>query len=363
MTHVLVVDDERAIRQALSINLRARDYEVTAVGDGASALAAAASHPPDVVILDLGLPDMDGNDVIEGLRGWSSAPIIVLSARTGQGDKVVSLDGGADDYITKPFGMDELLARLRAALRRSGTDPEAPVVETESFTVDLAAKQASTPAGPVRLTPTEWHLLEVLVRHEGKLVSQRELLQEVWGPQYETETNYLRVYMAQLRRKLEPDPAHPRHLITEPGIGYRFERGPSLVRERRVGPGGQLDELLRRRHLDALGGRLGLEPACVARHPGQVDRDLRRHERLPVLAEAAGADALRGRGGGGARVLDRVAGEEDLHVVTLLGGRARHEQREGAAGRVLGAGRQVDQELRHHSLIPGCTPPRSVCVT
>ena len=227
MTHVLVVDDERAIRQALSINLRARDYEVTAVGDGASALAAAASRPPDVVILDLGLPDMDGNDVIEGLRGWSSAPIIVLSARTGQGDKVVSLDGGADDYITKPFGMDELLARLRAALRRSGTDPEAPVVETESFTVDLAAKQVSTSAGPVRLTPTEWHLLEVLVRHEGKLVSQRELLQEVWGPQYETETNYLRVYVAQLRRKLEADPAHPRHLITEPGLGYRFERGPS----------------------------------------------------------------------------------------------------------------------------------------
>jgi two-component system KDP operon response regulator KdpE len=224
MTHVLVVDDERAIRQALSINLRARDYEVTAVADGAAALAAAASHPPDVVILDLGLPDMDGNDIIEGLRGWSKAPIIVLSARTAQGDKVVALDVGADDYITKPFGMDELLARLRAALRRSGTDPEAPVVETDSFTVDLAAKQVATPAGPVRLTPTEWHLLEVLIRHEGKLVPQRELLQEVWGPAYETETNYLRVYMAQLRRKLEKDPSHPRHLITEPGMGYRFVR-------------------------------------------------------------------------------------------------------------------------------------------
>jgi len=224
MTHVLVVDDERAIRQALSINLRARDYEVTAVGDGAAALAAAASHPPDVVILDLGLPDMDGNDIIEGLRGWSKAPIIVLSARTAQGDKVVALDVGADDYITKPFGMDELLARLRAALRRSGSDPEAPMVETDSFTVDLAAKQAATPAGPVRLTPTEWHLLEVLIRHEGKLVPQRELLQEVWGPAYETETNYLRVYMAQLRRKLERDPSHPRHLITEPGMGYRFVR-------------------------------------------------------------------------------------------------------------------------------------------
>jgi two-component system KDP operon response regulator KdpE len=224
MTHVLVVDDDRALRQALAINLRARDYDVTAVADGAAALAAAASHPPDVVILDLGLPDMEGNDVIEGLRGWSQAPIIVLSARTAQGDKVVALDVGADDYMTKPFGMDELLARLRAALRRSGADPDAPIVETESFTVDLATKQASTQSGPVRLTPTEWHLLEVLIRHEGKLVSRRDLLQEVWGPAYETETNYLRVYMAQLRRKLEVDPSHPRHLITEPGMGYRFAR-------------------------------------------------------------------------------------------------------------------------------------------
>jgi two-component system, OmpR family, KDP operon response regulator KdpE len=224
MTHVLVVDDERALRQALAINLRARNYDVTAVGDGAAALAAAASHPPDVVILDLGLPDMDGNDVIEGLRGWTQAPIIVLSARTTQGDKVVALDVGADDYMTKPFGMDELLARLRAALRRAGSDPDAPVVETDSFTIDLATKQASTPAGPVHLTPTEWHLLEVLIRHEGKLVSRRDLLQEVWGPAYETETNYLRVYMAQLRRKLEADPSHPRHLMTEPGMGYRFAR-------------------------------------------------------------------------------------------------------------------------------------------
>ena len=225
MTHVLVIDDERAIRQALAINLRARNYEVTAVGDGAAALAAAASHPPDLVILDLGLPDMDGNDVIEGLRGWSQAPIIVLSARTAQGDKVVALDVGADDYITKPFGMDELLARLRAALRRSGSDPDAPVVETASFTVDLAAKQASTPAGPVRLTPTEWHLLEVLVRNAGKLVGHRQLLQEVWGPQYGVETNYLRVHIANLRRKLEPDPGRPRYLLTEAGMGHRFVVG------------------------------------------------------------------------------------------------------------------------------------------
>jgi two-component system, OmpR family, KDP operon response regulator KdpE len=224
MTHVLVVEDDRALRQALAINLRAREYDVTAGEDGAAALAAAASNPPDVVILDLGLPDMDGTEVIEGLRGWSQTPIIVLSARTTQGDKVVALDVGADDYMTKPFGMDELLARLRAALRRAGSDPDAPVVETDSFTIDLATKQASTPAEPVHLTPTEWHLLEVLIRHEGKLVSRRDLLQEVWGPAYETETNYLRVYMAQLRRKLEADPSHPRHLMTEPGMGYRFAR-------------------------------------------------------------------------------------------------------------------------------------------
>jgi two-component system KDP operon response regulator KdpE len=226
VTRVLIVDDERALLQALAINLRARKYEVTAVSDGTAALAAAASNPPDVVVLDLGLPDMDGKTVIEGLRGWSAAPIIVLSARTGQDDKVVALDAGADDYMTKPFGMDELLARLRAALRRSGADPDAPVVETSSFSIDLAAKRASLSDGtPVRLTPTEWHLLEVLMRHEGKLVPHRDLLQEVWGPAYETESNYLRVYVAQLRRKLERDPAHPRHLITEPGMGYRFERG------------------------------------------------------------------------------------------------------------------------------------------
>ena len=224
MTRVLIVDDEPGLRQALAINLRARKYEVTAVGDGGAALAAAASQPPDVVVLDLGLPDMDGTEVIAGLRGWSQAPIIVLSAREGQDDKVVALDAGADDYITQPFGMDELLARLRAALRRSGTDPDAPVVETSSFTIDLAARQARAGGELVRLTPTEWHLLEMLIRHEGKLVSQRQLLQEIWGPTYATETNYLRVYMAQLRRKLEPDPAHPRHLITEPGMGYRFIR-------------------------------------------------------------------------------------------------------------------------------------------
>ena len=223
MTRVLIVDDEPGLRRALAINLRARGYTIDLAADATTALALAARHPPDAVVLDLGLPDMDGSAVIAGLRGWTRAPILVLSARTTQSDKVGALDAGADDYVTKPFGMDELLARLRAALRRSADGEEAPVVETVHFSVDLAARQVRAPDGePIRLTPTEWHLLEVLVRHEGKLVDRRSLLQEVWGPAYETETNYLRVYMAQLRRKLEPDPAHPRHLITEPGMGYRF---------------------------------------------------------------------------------------------------------------------------------------------
>jgi two-component system, OmpR family, KDP operon response regulator KdpE len=223
VTRVLVVEDEPGLRRALAINLRARQYEVAVAADGASALAAASRQPPDVVVLDLGLPDMDGTEVIAGLRGWSRAPIIVLSARAGEPDKVVALDAGADDYVTKPFGMDELLARLRAALRRSATAQDAPVVATEAFTVDLAAKTVKDRSGePVRLTPTEWHLLEVLVRNQGKLVAHRQLLNEVWGPRYETENHYLRVYVAQLRRKLEADPSRPRHLITEPGIGYRF---------------------------------------------------------------------------------------------------------------------------------------------
>ncbi|NUT51269.1 MAG: response regulator, partial [Saccharothrix sp.] len=174
-------------------------------------------------LLDLGLPDLDGVDVIRGLRGWTKIPIIVLSARQASNEKVAALDAGADDYVTKPFGMDELLARLRAAVRRAAPEDEAPVVVTEAFTVDLAAKKAHRDGADVRLTPTEWHLLEVLVRHAGRLVSQKALLQEVWGPQYGTETNYLRVYMAQLRRKLEADPSHPKHLLTEPGMGYRFE--------------------------------------------------------------------------------------------------------------------------------------------
>ncbi|MEV3991380.1 response regulator [Streptomyces sp. NPDC049837] len=227
MTRVLVVDDEPQIVRALVINLKARKYEVDAAADGATALELAAGRHPDVVILDLGLPDMDGVEVIKGLRGWTRVPILVLSARQTSDEKVEALDAGADDYVTKPFGMDELLARLRAAVRRAepvGGDDGTIVVETRGFTVDLAAKKVQRDGRDVRLTPTEWHLLEVLVRNGGRLVSQKQLLQEVWGPSYGTETNYLRVYMAQLRRKLEADPSHPQHFITEPGMGYRFER-------------------------------------------------------------------------------------------------------------------------------------------
>ncbi len=220
---VLIVDDDDTLRRALGINLKARGYEVLEAADGASALAVAARRPPDVVILDLGLPDLDGVEVILGLRAWSRAPIVVLSAREDQPQKVAALDAGADDYVTKPFGMDEFLARVRAALRRAAPVAEpGAVITTPDFTVDLPARRVVTPAGEVRLTPTEWALLEVLVRSAGRHVPSKTLLQEVWGPTYGTETNYLRVYMAQLRRKLEPDPARPRYLITDPGMGYHF---------------------------------------------------------------------------------------------------------------------------------------------
>ncbi|HEY2577908.1 MAG TPA: response regulator [Streptosporangiaceae bacterium] len=223
MTRVLVVDDEPSIVRALRINLTARNYEVSVAIDGASGLAAAARDRPDVMILDLGLPDMDGTEVIRGVRGWSSTPIIVLSVWGQESQKVAALDAGADDYVTKPFGMDELLARLRAAVRRASPAPDEPVVKTGHFTVDLAAKRVIRDGGgDISLTPTEWQLLEVLVRNRGRLVTQRQLLQEVWGPAYETESNYLRVYVAQLRRKLEPEPSKPRYLRTEPGMGYRF---------------------------------------------------------------------------------------------------------------------------------------------
>jgi two-component system KDP operon response regulator KdpE len=260
MARVLVVDDEPQILRALRINLRARHYDVSVAATAAEALDAAATHPPDLVILDLGLPDMDGVDVIGGLRGWSAMPIIVLSGRADSTDKVEALDAGADDYVTKPFGMSELLARMRAALRRTSAAEATPRVQLGDVTVDFAAKRVTRRAHPadgaaqggqasegdgetrtrsgeeaalegadarldgdVRLTPTEWHLLEVLLRNPGKLLSHRQLLHDVWGPGYDNAGGNLRLYMAQLRRKLEPDPARPRWLITEPGMGYRYQ--------------------------------------------------------------------------------------------------------------------------------------------
>jgi two-component system KDP operon response regulator KdpE len=226
MTRVLVVEDDPQLVRALVINMQARRYGVDAAPDGATALRLAAARQPDVVMLDLGLPDMDGVDVIKALRGWSRMPIVVLSARQASDEKVAALDAGADDYVTKPFSMDELMARLRAAVRR--TEESLPAsgttqVETTEFTIDLLAKKVVRGGRDVRLTPTEWHLLEILVTNPGRLVTQQHLLQEVWGMSRSGNTNYLRVYMAQLRRKLEADPAHPRYLITEPGMGYRFE--------------------------------------------------------------------------------------------------------------------------------------------
>ena len=222
MSRVLVVDDDAQLLRALRITLRAAQYDVVTAVDGRAALHEAASSHPDVVLLDLGLPDLDGTEVLAGLRPWFTGPVLVLSARADSSDTVGALDAGADDYVTKPFDMGELLARLRAVLRRGGSGPEEPVVRTEHFTVDLAARQVTVGGQVVRLTPTEWGLLSELVRSPGRLIGQRQLLQSVWGPAYERETNYLRVYLAQLRRKLEPDPAHPRYLHTEPGMGYRF---------------------------------------------------------------------------------------------------------------------------------------------
>lgn len=225
MTRVLIVDDEPQILRALRINLSVRGYEITTASTGAAALRAAAEVRPDVIVLDLGLPDIDGLEVLAGLRGWNETPVIVLSARSDSAEKVAALDAGADDYVTKPFGMDEFLARLRAAVRRGvvSADPGEPIVETGSFAVDLAAKKVLKHGTEVHLTPTEWGILEFLVRNRGKLISREELLREVWGPSYAKETHYLRVYLAQLRRKVEDDPSHPRHLLTEAGMGYRFE--------------------------------------------------------------------------------------------------------------------------------------------
>ncbi|AUI51809.1 response regulator [Arthrobacter crystallopoietes] len=225
MTNVLIVDDEPQILRALQINLNARGYQTLPAADGASALDQAAKHAVDVVILDLGLPDMDGIDVIRGLRGWTDVPIIILSARHASDEKVDALDAGADDYVTKPFDLNELLARVRAATRRVGGAPESPTVETADFEISLIDKRVTRNGEAVRLTPIEWNILELLARNPGKLISQQQVLTHVWGPAYTKETQYLRVYIAQLRRKLEPDPAKPRYLLTEAGMGYRFEPG------------------------------------------------------------------------------------------------------------------------------------------
>ena len=223
MTRLLLIDDEERFAHALGLSLRARDFDVTTAADGTTGLRAAADVHPDIIVLDLGLPDMDGLDVLRALRVWTTVPVIVLSARHTDATKVAALDAGADDYVTKPFSINEFLARVRAALRRGTTGESQPVIETPDFTIDLVAKLVTSPEGDViRLTPTEWGVVEVLVRNRGKLVSQKQLLQEVWGPAYERETNYLRVYLAAVRRKLEPVPSTPKYFLTEPGMGYRF---------------------------------------------------------------------------------------------------------------------------------------------
>lgn len=235
MKRVLVVEDDPRLRQPLTLTLKAHGYDALAVATGGAALESVTAHPPDVIILDLGLPDLDGACVIERIRELLFAmPVLVLSARVSHDEKVRLLDAGANDYITKPFSMEELLARVRVALRQAAPAAGSPMVATDAFTVDLDAKQVrSTDGEVIRLTPTEWGLLELLARRAGRLVTQRELLQQLWGPGYEKETHYLRVYMGQLRRKLEPDSANPRHLLTEPGRGYRLETsGCAVPRER-----------------------------------------------------------------------------------------------------------------------------------
>ena len=226
MSVVLVVDDEPLLVRTLAINLRARDYEVETAQDGRSALQAFHEREPDLIVLDLGLPDLDGVEVLRRVREVSEVPVIVLSARSESVDKVEALDVGADDYVTKPFGMEELLARVRVALRRNREldSPQQPPFETDRFRLDFAERRAVIDGAETRLTPTEWRLLSVLARRPGHLVSQRDLLREVWGPGYGRESNYLRVYANQLRRKLEPDPTRPRYLLTDPGQGYRLVR-------------------------------------------------------------------------------------------------------------------------------------------
>jgi len=226
MTFVLVVDDDPAMRRTLAINLRARDYEVETAGDGRSALQVVDERMPDVVLLDLGLPDLDGVAVLRQLRSFTQVPVIVVSARAESDDKVEALDLGADDFVTKPFGIEELLARVRVASRRSGREEPDLVVEVDGLRLDLTDSRATREGAEIHLTPTEWRIVDVLARRRGRLVRQAELLTAVWGPAYDTQTNYLRVHLASIRKKLEADPAHPVLFVTEPGIGYRFAAGP-----------------------------------------------------------------------------------------------------------------------------------------
>jgi two-component system KDP operon response regulator KdpE len=226
MTSVLIIDDEAPLRRTLGITLKARKYEVLAAASGSEGLTTAAATKPDLVILDLGLPDMDGTTVVRRLRAWTDVPILVLSGRSDSSDKVEALDAGADDYVTKPFETDELLARLRAVSRRSATEDEEPTVELGDVIVDLAGHRISRGSEDIHLTPTEWHLLEVLIRNPGRLLRRRWLLAEVWGPGYESAHGNLRLYMAQLRQKIEAEPSSPQYLLTEPGMGYRYDPRP-----------------------------------------------------------------------------------------------------------------------------------------
>lgn len=224
---ILIADDDPQLVRALRITLGAKGYEVVTASDGAAAISAAIDVHPDVYLLDLGMPQLDGIQVIQAVRGWSKAPILVVSGRAGAADKVEALDAGADDYVTKPFSVEELLARIRAVTRRIGADESVPTVRLGDVTIDLAARSvtADSPAGrrQVRLTPTEWQVLEILIRNPGRLVTRQDLLTSIWGTEHAEDSGYLRLYVSQLRRKLEKDPANPVHLITEAGMGYRLE--------------------------------------------------------------------------------------------------------------------------------------------
>lgn len=225
MTFVLVVDDDPAMRRTLRINLRARDYDVEEAADGRSALQIVDERMPDVILLDLGLPDLDGVSVLRRLREFTQVPVIVVSARTESDDKVEALDLGADDFVTKPFAIEELLARIRATSRRSGVPEHAVVIEIDGLVLDTSECRAARDEQPIHLTPIEWRIVDVLTRQRGRLVRQSTLLHEVWGPAYEGQSNYLRVHLSSIRRKLERDPANPVLFVTEPGVGYRFAPG------------------------------------------------------------------------------------------------------------------------------------------